>query len=63
MANQNNLNNLGYRVTTRQISFRDQVVRSWGDQWAAPDHKIYEFSNGRSFDSTDQGSTGIYRKK
>lgn len=57
-----NPNNLGYKVTSRNVSWRDQVVRAWGDQWAQPDHNVYQFSNGRTFDSTDQGTTGIYEK-
>lgn len=62
MANQTQaqLNNLGYKVTSREYSYLDLVMRSWGSEWAAPDHGIYEFSNGRKFDSTDRGNTGIY---
>ena len=51
---------LGQKVATRNISWLDLVVRTWGSEWAAPDHRIYVFSNGRAFDSTDKGSTGIY---
>jgi len=52
----------GYPVTTRDFSLRDFVVRAWGSEFSAPDHGIYEFSNGRRFDSTDIGVTGIYRR-
>lgn len=53
---------LGNQVTTRQFSFKEMVIRQWGSEYAAPDHRIYNFSNGRSFDSTDLGQTGIYRR-
>jgi hypothetical protein len=52
---------LGKQVTTRQFSWKEMVIRQWGSEYAAPDHRIYNFSNGRSFDSTDLGTTGIYR--
>lgn len=55
-----NINNLGSKVVTRSMSWMDQVIRAWGSEWAAPDHGIYQFSNGRKFDSTDRGSTGFY---
>lgn len=54
------LQNLGRPVTTRNFSYLDLVIRSWGTEWAAPDHGIYQWSNGRKFDSTDQGNTGFY---
>lgn len=53
---------LGKPVTTRQFSWKEMVIRQWGSEYAAPDHRIYNFSNGRSFDSTDLGTTGIYRR-
>lgn len=53
---------LGKQVTSRQFSLLDMVERSWGPQFRAPDHGIYEFSNGRRFDSTDMGTTGIYQR-
>lgn len=53
-------NNLGYKVTTRNYNGIDIATREWGSEWRAPDHGIYEFSNGRRFDSTDQNNTGIY---
>jgi len=62
MTTPTNLNNLGPKVSTRNISWLDQVARVWGSEWRAPDHNIYQFSNNRNFDSTDLGSTGIYQK-
>jgi hypothetical protein len=55
-----NPNNLGAKTVTRTISWMDLVIRAWGSEWAAPDKGIYEFSNGRKFESTDRGSTGFY---
>jgi len=52
----------GRPVTTRQYSLEQMVARSWGSEFKAPDHRVYEFSNGRGFDSTDMGVTGIYRR-
>ena len=53
---------LGLPVTTRSFSLLDMVQREWGGEFKAPDHRIYNFSGGRSFDSTDMGTTGIYRR-
>lgn len=53
---------LGAPVTTRNFSLNEMVRRAWGSEFAAPDHGAYEFSNGRRFDSTDLGTTGIYRR-
>lgn len=53
---------LGKPVTFRQFSWKDMVIRQWGSEYSAPDHGIYQWSNGRSFDSTDLGTTGIYRR-
>jgi hypothetical protein len=52
---------LGKQVSTRTLSWKEMVIRQWGSEYAAPDHRIYNFSNGRSFDSTDLGTTGTYR--
>ena len=52
---------LGKPVTTRQFSWKEMVIRQWGSEFSAPDHRIYLFSNGSAFDSTDLGVTGIYR--
>lgn len=54
--------NLGYKVTVRQFSLEELVSREWGSEYKAPDHRIYEWSNGRRFDSTDIGTTGIYQR-
>ena len=53
-------NNLGYKVVTRKIDWGEMCRRAWGSEFSAPDHGVYEFSNGRKFDSTDRGLTGIY---
>jgi len=55
-----NPNNLGAPVVTRNILITDLVIRAWGAEWNAPDHNVYQFSNGRMFDSTDRGNTGLY---
>ncbi len=52
-------NNLGPKVTARTLNWEEMVRRSWGSEFSAPDHGIYEFT-GRDFDSTDRGQTGIY---
>jgi len=54
--------NLGYKVTFRTYSLEEMVSREWGPSLRAPDHRIYNWSNGRSFDSTDIGTTGIYKR-
>ena len=53
---------LGRQVTSRNFSLLEMVERSWGAEWAQPDHAVYRFSGGRNFDSTDMGYTGIYRQ-
>ena len=58
----NKQQNLGYKVSTRSYNLGDMVRRAWGPEFSAPDHRIYRFSGGRNFDSTDMGTTGIYRK-
>jgi hypothetical protein len=52
--------NTGYKVTFRNYSLEEMVAREWGSSFKAPDHRIYVWSNGRAFDSTDMGFTGIY---
>lgn len=53
----------GKPVTTRQFSLLEMVSRAWGSEFKAPDHRIYNFGMGiRSFDSTDMGTTGFYRR-
>lgn len=56
------LRNISYKVTYRVVTQRDLAIRAWGEEWAENDHDIYEWSNGREFDSTDKGITGIYGK-
>jgi hypothetical protein len=51
---------LGSPVSSRTYSFKEMVVRAWGSEFSAPDHRVYEFSNGRGYDSTDRGTTGFY---
>jgi hypothetical protein len=53
---------LGRQVTSRNFSLLEMVERSWGAEWAQPDHAVYRFSGGRNFDSTDMGTTGIYQQ-
>lgn len=53
---------LGLPVTTRSFSLNEMVRREWGSEFSAPDHRIYQFSNGRGFDSTDLGTTGFYKR-
>lgn len=53
---------LGLPVTTRNFSVNEMVRREWGSEFSAPDHGIYQFSNGRRFDSTDLGTTGFYKR-
>jgi hypothetical protein len=53
---------LGLPVTWRSFSFKDMVIRAWGSEYSAPDHGVYEWSNGRRFDSTDRGYTGLYKQ-
>lgn len=52
--------NLGNKVKTRVTNWLDLAMRAWGSEFHAPDHGIYEFSNGRKWDSTDKGLTGLY---
>lgn len=52
---------LGRPVTYRQFSWLEMAERAWGSAYRQPDHGIYQFSDGRRFDSTDMYSTGIYR--
>lgn len=57
---QQQLNNLGPKVTSRQIPYLNLVQRVWGEEFRAPDRGVYEFTGGRKFDSTDMGNTGLY---
>jgi len=51
---------LGLPVTTRNFSWNEMCRRAWGSEFSAPDHRVYVWSNGRGFDSTDRGDTGFY---
>lgn len=53
---------LGKNVTSRTFSWNEMARRAWGSEFSAPDHRVYVWSNGRAFDSTDMGSTGFYKK-
>ena len=57
-----NQNNLGTPVSVRQIDWRQQVINVWGSEYNGPDHGVYEWSNGRKFDSTDKTNSGIYQR-
>lgn len=47
------------RVVTR--SWKEIVQKAQGKDAAKPD-VVYRFSNGREFESTDKGETGIYKR-
>ena len=47
-------------VSFTSFTILDLVTKSWGGEYNAPDHGIYQFSNGRRFDSSDRGNSGIY---
>lgn len=47
---------------TRKISVSAMVKKAWGSEYSRRD-VVYEFSNGRRFESTDRGESGVYRKK
>lgn len=51
---------LGKQVTFRTFSWLANVEQAWGGQYRKPDPGIYKWSDGRSFESTDQFNTGIY---
>lgn len=53
-------NNLGARVSARDFNWADLVRRAWGPEFSMPDKGVYEFSNGRKWESTDRGLTGVY---
>jgi hypothetical protein len=44
----------------RTINWGSMVETAWGSEYNAPDHGVYQFSNGRGFDSTDKTDNGIY---
>jgi hypothetical protein len=55
-----NQNNLGNQVSTRDYNWLEMCQSAWGSEFYAPDHAIYRWGNGREFDSSDKGLTGIY---
>jgi len=44
----------------RSFDFGSLVRKLWGDGWHAHE-KVYKFRNGRTFESSDYGTSGIYR--
>jgi len=48
-------------VTTRQYNAGALVRQLWGAKYNKAD-TAYEFSNGKKFDSSDRGETGVYKK-
>ena len=53
------IENLGYKVTTRNYSWEAMVIAEWGDQWMQRVWNV-KFSNGRKFVDTDNTKQGIY---
>jgi hypothetical protein len=51
-----------FKVHTRQIPFRNLVLKQWGAEWDKKDI-CYKFSNGRKFESTDSVTSGIYKPR
>lgn len=47
------------KVTYRTLSWQELVIREWGSEWGRPDI-AYEFTGGRTANSTDQYHQGIY---
>ncbi len=50
---------LGSKVSSREIDWRQEVLKQWGEDWAKPD-VAYRMSNGRQFDCTDLYRQGVY---
>ena len=48
------------RVRTRNLSWKEICQKAWGKDWNKPE-TVYEFSGGKTFETTDRGETGIYR--
>lgn len=48
------------RVTVRTINLKDLVQKAAGKDYKKPE-TVYQFSNGRKFESTDDKPTGIYQ--
>lgn len=53
---------LGKNVTSRVFSWNEMARRAWGSEFSAPDHRVYVWSNGRAFDSTDLSTEGFYER-
>ena len=49
------------KVTTRTVSWDALVRQALGPEFNKPD-VAYKFNNGRKFDSTDKGTSGVYRR-
>lgn len=56
MASNNN-----FPVSFRTQDWASMVIEQWGPLWRAPDI-AYEFKNDRKFESTDQYTSGIYKR-
>ena len=50
----------GRPVSSRTYNWLSMVMEKWGAEFNKPDI-AYELSNGRTFESTDQGTTGFYK--
>lgn len=50
----------GLPVSFRTYNWLSMVMERWGPEFNKPDI-AYEMSNGREFESTDQGTTGFYK--
>lgn len=48
------------KVSTRTFSWLDQCIRTWGKDWNKHE-VVYQFSNNRTFESTDHTTSGVYR--
>jgi hypothetical protein len=49
----------GYPVTTSTFTWEDLVAYT-DREYTKKDYYVYEFSDGRQFDSTDHTDSGIY---
>ena len=50
---------LNQKVSYRTFTWRELVVREWGTYWGVPEI-VYEFSDGKVTQSTDQTTAGLY---
>ena len=48
-------------VTTRTVDYKRLIQHQNGKDHQKPE-VVYQFSNGRKFDSTDKAESGIYRR-